>query len=462
MKGNSVKRFQQLAISNPKDLMFGKAPNPVTTRRGLIIGGGKVYPEINFTLPPMEINDSTISNIVEMYKAIVEDLCKRALDLYVEGFVIEFETLMEMTKNSHYAIELTSVMNEILEKYYAQHGLKTVLRITPNDLREFLRPPILRSGELWEKMLETFAGCAKAGAEMLSIESTGGKEIHDTALLMCDIREVLFALTILGVRDMAFLWEHIVKISLEHGTFAGGDTACGFGNTAMILAERRHIPKVFASVVRTISTVRSLVAYEQGAIGPGKDCGYENVFLKAITGFPMSMEGKTAACAHLSQVGNVASAACDLWSNESIENVKLLGGMAPTVSFEQLVYDCRLMNQALRSGKEAILQELLVDSDITLDPQAFVLSPEMAIPIGKIIVDSPTPYVAGKNVALFTIAQIREAHKQNRLHIEEREMVYLDRMEAELSDLPNEEEKFIELMLPLIDRSKCHLEEYGL
>jgi hypothetical protein len=28
---------------------------------------------------------------------------------------------------------------------------------------------------------------------------------------------------------------------------------------------------------------------------PGKDCGYENPILKAITGFPMAMEGKTSA-----------------------------------------------------------------------------------------------------------------------------------------------------------------------
>lgn len=457
-----MKQFHQLAIPNVKDLIFGKALKPVVSRRGLVIGGGKVYPEINFTLPPMEINDNTFPTILKMYKSIVKEICKRALDLYVEGFVVEFETLMEMTKNPHYAIELTSAMNEIFENYYAKHGLKTALRITPNDLREFMRPPILRSGELLEKMLETFEGCAKAGAEMLSIESTGGKEIHDSALLMCNIREVLFALTILGVRDMAFLWEHIVKIASQSGTFAGGDTACGFGNTAMVLAERRHIPKVFSSVVRTISTVRSLVAYEQGAIGPGKDCGYENVYLKAITGFPMSMEGKSAACAHLSQVGNVASAACDLWSNESIENVKLLGGMAPTISFEQLVYDCRLMNQALETGNETILQHLLVNSDIALDPQAFVLSPEMAIPIAKIIVDSPSPYLAGKKVALFTIEQIRKKHQENRLHIEERELMYFEQMEEQLVGLPDDESRFIELMLPSIDPSKCRIGEYGL
>lgn len=80
----------------------------------------------------------------------------------------------------------------------------------------------------------------------------------------------------------------------------------------MVLAEKRYIPRVFAAVDRAITAVRSLVAYEQGAVGPGKDCGYENPFLKAITGYPMAMEGKSAACAHLSPMGNVAAATCDL------------------------------------------------------------------------------------------------------------------------------------------------------
>ena len=36
-----------------------------------------------------------------------------------------------------------------------------------------------------------------------------------------------------------------------------------------------------------------------------------------------------------------------------MQNVKLLGGMAPTCYVEQLIYDCRLMNQALADGADA-------------------------------------------------------------------------------------------------------------
>jgi len=48
-----MNRFNKLAIDNPADLRFGVAPKPLTTKQGLKLGGGIVYPELNFTLPPM-------------------------------------------------------------------------------------------------------------------------------------------------------------------------------------------------------------------------------------------------------------------------------------------------------------------------------------------------------------------------------------------------------------------------
>jgi methanol--5-hydroxybenzimidazolylcobamide Co-methyltransferase len=457
-----MKSFSKLAIPNPRDLMFGRAPRPFTTRRGLVIGGGRVYPELNFTVPPMEIHEATFPEIRIMYRDAVEEACRRAVDLGVEGFVVEYETLVEMTKTPRYAVELTAIMNEVLETYFARNGLKTALRITPNDLREFKRPPVLRSGGLLDLMIETFAGCARAGAEMLSIESTGGKEIHDPALLMCDVNQSIFALGVLGARDMDFLWGRICEVARGTGTTAGGDTACGFGNTAMVLAEKKNIPKVFAAVVRTVSAVRSLAAYGQGAVGPGKDCGYENVYLKAITGFPMSMEGKTAACAHMSPVGNIAAAACDLWSNESVQNIKLLGGMAPTVYFEQLTYDCRLMNRSLENHSEHMLRTLFVESDAALDPQAFIFTPENVIEISGAIVGTDGAYPAAKKAALVTLRILREGLASGRLHIDERELPYLDMMEAALAAAPDREERFIEWMLPALDASKFIPSEYGL
>jgi methanol--5-hydroxybenzimidazolylcobamide Co-methyltransferase len=275
---------------------------------------------------------------------------------------------------------------------------------------------------------------------------------------------VIFALCVLGVRDMNFLWTNLNKIACENGAICAGDTACGFGNTAMVLAEQKLISRVFAAVVRAVSAVRSLVAYECGAVGPGKDCGYENPILKAITGFPMAMEGKTAACAHFSRVGNVAAAACDTWSNESVQNVRLLAGMAPTCYLEQLVYDCRLMNEALADGAAAslMLRRWLARSDARLDPQAFILTPESCIAIAKSIVAAPDPYNAGKSAALTAIGLLRAAYHEKQLSLSPREVPMLDLIQDSIEPLPDREDEFIGQMIALLDTSKFITSEYGL
>jgi methanol--5-hydroxybenzimidazolylcobamide Co-methyltransferase len=99
----------------------------------------------------------------------------------------------------------------------------------------------------------------------------------------------------------------------------------------MQLAHQKLLPETLAAVVRAMSAPRSLVAFERGAVGPSKDCAYEGPVLKAIAGCSLSMEGKSAACAHFSPVGNIAAAMCDLWSNESVQHVRLLSGPAPEV-----------------------------------------------------------------------------------------------------------------------------------
>lgn len=457
-------QFKQLAIPDAKGLRFGVAPHPIKTRKGMTIGGGTVYPELNFTLPAINIEAATMPEILTQYREIIAAATHRAIELETPGLVIEFETLPPMTQVPSWGIDITKVLVEGLENAHAKHGLKSTLRVTPNDTREFERPPIMRSGQLYEDMLKTFEGAATAGAELLSIESVGGKEVHDDALTMGDMAGVIFSLCIMGVRDMQFLWTQIAQIAKKTGAVCAGDTACGFANTAMVLAEQKLISRVFAATVRAISAVRSLVAYECGAVGPGKDCGYENVILKAITGFPMAMEGKSATCAHLSPVGNVAAAACDTWSNESVQNIKLLGGMAPLCSLETLAYDCRLMNQASADGPDAALQlrRWMVRSDAGLDPQAFILAPESAIAIAKAIVAAPHPYAAGKAAALTAIQLFRDANKDGQLKLPPREVAMLDTIRDEVEALPDSEQQFIGDMMGLVDTTKFIPRDYGL
>jgi len=462
---HDMARYTTLAINDPRKLLFGTAPHPVKTKRGLVIGGGRVYPEINFTLPTMFVQADTMAQVRDHYSRMIHEVLTRAAELEVPGVVVEFETLPPMTEFPDWGMEVVNILLAGIEEAHTKHGLKAALRMTPNDNREFERPPIMRSGRYWEKMLELFDRSAEAGADLLSIESVGGKEIHDEALTMGDLRQVIFSLCVMGCRDMRFLWTHIKKIADRHGVHPAGDSSCGFGNTAMVLAEQKMIPRVFAAVVRAITVVRALVAHECGAVGPGKDCAYENIVLKAITGCPMANEGKSATCAHLSPVGNVAAAAADTWSNESVQHLKLLGGMAPTCSMESLAYDCRLFNQAWASSGEAgalQLRDWMVQGDIALDPQAYIISPSSAIRLAKVIVAQPTDYLAGKAAAREAVAILREGMNAGQLKIAEREQSWLDMMDMTLDEMPDDEGAFIAEVMPMLDSSRFIAKDYEL
>jgi methanol--5-hydroxybenzimidazolylcobamide Co-methyltransferase len=176
------------------------------------------------------------------------------------------------------------------------------------------------------------------------------------------------------------------------------------------------------------------------------------------------MEGKTAACAHLSPLGNIASACADLWSNESVQNIKLLSGMAPTAYLEQLEYDARLMNEALRAGKMhcQVLQQLLVASDVYTDPQALILSPENVIRISRELVKGESYVANARNGAIAALDIIEEALKSGKMRLSELETAYLPILRDDLNSIPDSETDFIAMMLPLIDQSKFIPSEYGL
>ncbi|MCP4249125.1 MAG: methanol--corrinoid methyltransferase [bacterium] len=433
--------YTKLAIENAAELVFGQAPRPLTCGHDLTIGSGRVYPEINFTLPPMEVTGATMPAVREQYQKMIDGVCQRAVDLQAPGLVVEFELLPPMTIQPEWGESIVALLRSTLDQYHDKYGLTSALRATPTDVRDGERPIRRRSGRYWEAMRESFRRCAAAGADLMSIESTGGKEISDEAIVQCDLQAVLVALGILGPRAMACLWDQIGEPCRGTGCVPAGDTACAFANTAMVLADRKMIPKVVATVVRTVSAVRSLVAYECGAVGPSKDCAYEGPFIKAIAGVPISLEGKSAACAHLSSLGNIAAATADLWSNESVQNVRLLGGDAPVVSVEQLIYDCRLMNVAAADGADGAgrLRDWMVRSDAPLDPQAYILTPENVIRIAGVIVGSDDAFTRSRRTAAATLDILREGAAEGALQLDDREKHWLDMLQMQLDIIPADE-----------------------
>ncbi|MBC8400465.1 MAG: hypothetical protein H8E14_03145 [Candidatus Marinimicrobia bacterium] len=455
-----MKSKRSLAIENSNDLLFGIAPCPVSCGHGLVIGQGQVFPEINFTLPTMLIDESSWKDVLYHYNDICNKILKRSQKLKLPGLVVEFEQLPPMTMKPEWGAEITALIKQHLDKFYQETSIPNALRVTVVDLRDADHPPLLRSGKSWETTREAFVLAAKAGADILSIESVGGKEVHDQALMYADLPGIVSSLGVLAYRDVSWLWEQISLICDEYQVIPGGDTACGFSNTAMQLAGQGMLPSTLAALDRAASAPRSLAAYEHGAVGPSKDCAYEGPIIKTITGIPISMEGRSSCCAHFSPLGNIAGAAADLWSNESVQNIQLLSGTAPEAFLELLAYDCRLYNTA--SSKDPLsYRDLLVESDVPYSPEALILEPATVINIANEIIKHNNGYEQTKAAVQTAYTALINTIDSGLISLNEPELNWLNSISSTMDQFPENEEAALQY---LEDRygSFFNREAYGL
>ena len=461
--------FEKLAIDNVDDFIFGTCPNPVKTKKGLVLGGGDVIPELNFTLPTIDLATEGVDKAYTIYRNIAHDSLERAAQLImrdknntIPGVQLEYETTVEFTLNPEWGINVNKILLEEMDAAEKQYGLKSSLRFTVNDNREFVRPPEMRSGENWEKMQAAIKQASLDGADFISIESTGGKEVSDEALVRGDLEKYVFALGVMAPRDMHFLWSSFSDIATAHGAMPAGDSSCGFANTGMVLAEKGFLSRMFAAVARVATVPRALCAFEEGAIGPSKDCEYVGPYLKAITGSPIAMEGRTACGAHLSQVGNIANAVADLWSNESIQYIRLLSDMAPTVAMEQLIYDCRLTNVRKDLADKRFYRDLLVDSDCYNDPQGWIMRPDVVLRISEKIIAETEPLKRVKVACAATIEELRAAIGDGKLACDKRDEKWLKRMEKSLANIPDDPQEFWQQIKPSLDLDTFRPGDYEL
>ena len=452
------KSFTTTAYKDVKDFVYGNSIHPVTTKNGLVVGGGKIYPEVNFTLPTILITDESMPEVLRIYQEIITGICQRCVDLHVEGFMAECEWLPAMTFEPERGIEVMALLQKTVDEFASKYGLKGAVRSTPVDIREGKGVDHMWKGQAWDKVVRAFEGSCEAGNDFLSIESVGGKDVHDEGLMYCDLEKTIFGMGVLSCLDMSVLWAKIADIASKYkNVFPAGDTACGFANTSMVLGEQNYIPKVLAAIDRAMAAVRSMVAFEEGAVGPDKDCGYEGPIIKAITGSPISMEGHVAAVAHFSSVGNVPLCVADVWSNESVQHIKLLSGFAEVASTEQLIYDCRLLNEAASRGKDTalLLRDMYAATDAPYDPTAWILQPKVALEIGKAIAaEKDNHYLRSKAACKAALDAIRAGADSKELKLDDRELMYIDSFSETLAAMTNDDKAFIEQQIALCKGEK--------
>jgi methanol--5-hydroxybenzimidazolylcobamide Co-methyltransferase len=438
-------KITQMAYASGEEMMFGTAKYPVTTKRGIEIGGGFVHPEV---VPhPRPGSEKTMKTLLREYEKANGDALERMVVCGMPTLQIENEHIFQMTNNPKWGGEIAAQSAKQMDEYLEKYGLKASYRATIADLR---KPDMvnMRDCDYVRNMIESFKECAKY-ADILSIETMGGKEVFDHSVIRNDIAGMLFGIGILGAADMEWMWPQIVEIAKDAGCIAGGDTNCSEANTAMFMAGgmiSKDVPHVMGALCRAFAASRTLVAYECGATGPTKDCAYEDPIIKAMSGVPISTEGKTSACAHSDLAGNLIGAVTDLWSNEAVEYHDMFGATTTSVFAEILGYDCAQFNSAIELGYQEQLKEILVNSDMYRDSHSLILAPNNAWEVGNAIVSNREKgnYASARAGALKAGEIINNDEKMKLTALEQSA---LDNAMRDLEALPDAEGDFIDMCL---------------
>ncbi|HTY21858.1 MAG TPA: methyltransferase MtaB domain-containing protein [Desulfomonilaceae bacterium] len=439
-----MKLSSEMAYKSADEMIFGTAKKPVKTKRGLVLGGGHVVPEI---VPhPRPGSEKTMKTLLREYERANGDALERCVIVGHPQLQIENEHIFQMSHNPKWGGEIAAQSAKQMDDYLQKYGLKAAYRATIADLR---KPDMvnMRDSDYTREVLESFEECAKY-ADIISIESMGGKEVFDHAIIRNDVAGLLFGQAVLGGRDMEWMWNQIVAIAKKNNCIAGGDTNCAEANTAMFMAGgflSKDVPHTLAALSRAICASRTIVAYECGATGPTKDCAYEDPIIKAVTGVPISCEGKTSACAHADLCGNVIAAVTDVWSNEAVEYHDMFGGSTTAVFTEILGYDVAAMNAAIDLGYQKEYQACLVNSDKYRGPHGFMLSPDNAWQIGKALVDNNASLYSRAKAAAMKCGELMLGDPKLKLTAFEKESLqaYMKDMQA----LPDKESDFIDMCL---------------
>ncbi len=441
-------KFTKMAYDNADDMLFGHAKKPVSYGLGIKVGAGRVIPEINYA--PRPGTEKSVERITKEYvDYISKDAINRAITLGFPDLQLETEWVAQMATVPGMGASVVAGQKAITEKMHDEYGINLAVRHTIPDQREAeegLRVGMDSKFGYPEKFIEACEIACENGADVLSVESVGGKEFADYAVTHGDITAFLFGVGYLGSIDMEHIWTQMVDIAKKNKVIAGGDTNCSGANVSMFMAGGmldNDVQKTFSAVTRCISAARTMVAEEVGATGPDKDCGYEGVIVKSITGMPAAQEGKNCQCAHADIQGNLMAQCCDLWSNESVEYHPEFGGASVACWLGPLGYECSLMNTAIATGNAKTLRDLYMASDRTRGPEGYVLAYDNAWKVGKAIVENGDNYYLRAKAAGLTGAKIiREGYDKKELILTKKQLDVLDAIIKELSALPDDEDKF--------------------
>ncbi len=442
-------RYTKMAYANADEMVFGTAKTPVSYGFGIKVGAGRVIPEINYAPRPGSEKDAARLK-KEYVDYISKDCLNRAVTVGFPDLQLETEWVSQMG-NPKMSLGIVEGQKEICEKFHEEYGINCAVRHTIPDQREAeegLRTGMKGNHAYPEALFRAAETVCENGGDVLSCETMGGKELADYAVTHGDVTAFLYGVGYLGAIDMEHVWSEFVNIAKKNKVIAGGDTNCSGANVSMFMAGGyldNDVQRTFSAVTRAISAARTIVAWECGASGPDKDCGYEGPICKSIAGKPNAQEGKNCQCAHCDLQGNLMAQVTDLWSNESVEYHPEFGGTSVQCWLGSIGYEVSLMNTAIATGQEKTLRDLYMISDRVRGPEGFILAYDNAYKIGEAIAaEGKNIYLRSKAAGLTAAKLIKASNDAKELALTNKQKDVLTAMIKELEALPAEEAKFVE------------------
>lgn len=445
----AVKRYTKMAYANADEMVFGHAKNPVSYGFGIKVGAGRVIPEVNYAPRPGTEKDPEKFRR-EYVDYISKDALDRAITTGMPDLQLETEWISQMNQVK-LSGPVVAGQKAICEKYHEEYGLNCAVRHTIPDQREAdqgLLPGMDKEKAYPEKLFECAEIACENGADLFSVESVGGKEFADYAVQNGDVVAFLYGVGYLGAIDMSYIWSEFVNICKKNKTVPGGDTNCSGANVSMFMAGGmldNDVQRTFSAITRAISAARTICAWECGAVGPDKDCGYEGPICKSIAGNPNAQEGKNCQCAHCDLQGNLMAQVTDVWSNESVEYHSEFGGSSVACWLGSLGYEVALMNTAIQLKQEKTLRDMYMFTDRVRGPEGYILAYDHAFEIGKALAaNGDNLYLRAKAAASKAIDIMVAGYDSKELPLTNKQHEVLLDSKKKIDALPAEEAKFAE------------------
>ena len=205
-----------MAYSSADEMVFGTAKQPVSYGFGIKVGAGRVIPELNYgPRPGKEKDPETLRK--EYVDYISKDAFNRAVTIGLPDLQLETEWVSQMG-NPKMATPVVEGQKAICEKYHEEYGINCAVRQTIPDQREAeegYRPGMGGKHAYPEALFQCAEIACENGADVLSCETLGGKELADYAVTNGDITAFLFGVGYLGSIDMEYVWSQFVDIARQ-------------------------------------------------------------------------------------------------------------------------------------------------------------------------------------------------------------------------------------------------------